>query len=61
MINKKHIKKSHISYIILLISTGFLISGSGILNTLISLKLKNIGKSEIFIGKISTIMLLKYF
>jgi len=55
MINKKHIKKSHISYIILLISTGFLISGSGILNTLISLKLKNIGKSEIFIGKISTI------
>ena len=48
-------RKNFISIGLLLLSTGFLISGYGLMNTVLSLRLKLAGESSLFIGIISAV------
>ncbi len=53
MFNVVRLKEIFLSIGLLLLSTALLISGSGLMNTLVSLKFKIAGKSEILIGCIA--------
>ena len=53
MLNCSKLKKIFLSIGLLLLSTAFLISGIGLMNTLVSLKFKMAGKSFLLIGYIS--------
>ncbi len=53
MFNVVRLKEIFLSIGLLLLSTALLISGSGLMNTLVSLKFKIAGKSELLIGCIA--------